>query len=213
MSMMIVMVSGYKVDAARTVALYDAWTAQWHRVAVPSASHAAPADPFDAAVMLLHRANFELWHEEDKARDIRADDSTIAAAKRSIDRINQRRNDQMEQCDALLLQELAPQDLPNPKAELHSETPGLMLDRLSILSLKHYHTVEEIERTNAPRGHRERNRERLMILESQREDLVSCLDLFWQQVMVGERRFRLYRQLKMYNDPELNPILYQHPKP
>ncbi len=212
MSMMFVMVSVYKVDAARTIALYDAWTAQWHRAAVPSASHAAPADPFDAAVMLLHQANFELWHEEDKARDVDATDAEIATAKRSIDRINQRRNDRMEQCDTLLLEELAPQHLPNPTAELHSETPGLMLDRLSILSLKHYHTIEEIERADAPRGHQERNRERLMILESQRKDLASSLDLFWQQVMVGKRRFRLYRQLKMYNDPDLNPVLYRHPK-
>lgn len=212
MRMMSVMASAYKVDAARIVGLYDGWTAQWHAEAFPSWNHTARLDAFDAAVRSLHQANFELWHEEDKARDAEATDAEIAAAKRSIDRINQRRNDQMERCDALLLEELARLHLPYPDAELHSETPGLMLDRLSILSLKHYHTLEELARINAPNRHQERNRERLTVLESQRKDLVSCLDLLWQRVMRGERRFVLYRQLKMYNDPDLNPILYQRSK-
>lgn len=84
----------------------------------------------------------------------------------------------------------------------------MMLDRLSIMSLKRYHTLEEIDRAGARAGHRERNLQRLSILEAQRGDLAACLDRLWQGVMRGESRFRLYRQLKMYNDPELNPILY-----
>jgi hypothetical protein len=118
----------------------------------------------------------------------------------------------MEACDALLLRVLADQRLPNPRAELHSETPGLMLDRLSILTLKRYHTLEEIDRPNAPAGHAERNRERLAILDRQRADLADCLDRLWASVLHGERRFVLYRQLKMYNDPTLNPALYASPK-
>ncbi|HLJ78149.1 MAG TPA: DUF4254 domain-containing protein, partial [Acidobacteriaceae bacterium] len=110
--------------------------------------------------------------------------------------------------DALLLHSLAERGLPNPAAELHSESPGLMIDRLSILALKMYHTREEIERPGAPAGHAGRNRERLALLTEQRDDLAGCLDRLWQEVLAGRRRFKMYRQLKMYNDPALNPAIY-----
>jgi hypothetical protein len=116
----------------------------------------------------------------------------------------------MERCDALLLAALNPQGLPRGEAELHSESPGLMLDRLSILALKCYHTREEIERANAPEGHAERNRERLVVLETQRMDLAGCLNRLWKQAIAGERRFKIYHQLKMYNDATLNPAVYSH---
>jgi Protein of unknown function (DUF4254) len=99
--------------------------------------------------------------------------------------------------------------LPNPKAELNSESPGLIIDRLSILALKLFHTQEEIARPDAPAGHAERNRQRHQILDEQRSDLADALDRLWQQTLAGERRFKLYRQLKMYNDPALNPAVYK----
>jgi hypothetical protein len=207
MRMMFDMVPADLLNGARIVSLYDKWIALWHLQ-----PHNAATDGLDAVIESLHYANFELWHEEDTARNAHAGDAAVAAAKRTIDRINQRRNDQIEQCDTLLLEGLAAQNLPNPHAELHSETPGLMLDRLSILSLKHYHTLEEIERPSAPTGHRERNRQRLTILEAQRRDLAGCLDRLLERVLRGELRFQMYRQLKMYNDPDLNPVLYRHPE-
>jgi hypothetical protein len=126
-----------------------------------------------------------------------------------VDRTNQLRNDLAEALDRFLLGWLEPQGLPNPKAELHSESPGLIIDRLSILSLKIYHTREEAERPDAPPGHNARNRERLGILKEQRADLAGCLDALWQETLKGTRRFKLYRQLKMYNDPSLNPAIYR----
>jgi len=75
--------------------------------------------------------------------------------------------------------------------------------------LKIYHTREEAERPDAPAGHAERNRERLAILEDQRADLAGCLDALWRETLAGTRRFKLYRQLKMYNDPTLNPAVYR----
>jgi hypothetical protein len=85
-----------------------------------------------------------------------------------------------------------------------------MIDRLSVLALKLYHTEEETHRDSASESHREKNRARLALLGEQRADLATCLDDLWKQVHSGTRRFKLYRQMKMYNDPELNPAIYSH---
>jgi len=166
-------------------------------------------ETFEATVLAQHRANFDLWHVEDRARVPGATDAEIVAVKRAIDTINQRRNDLAERCDGLLLKALQGAELPKADAELHSESPGLMIDRLSILALKIFHTREEIGRPGAPEGHAERNRERLALLTEQRDDLVACLDRLWVEVLAGRRRFKVYRQLKMYNDPTLNPEIYK----
>jgi hypothetical protein len=187
--------------------LHDRYTALWHEQE-PALSHESH-DQFLDIVLAQHLANFELWHTEDKARIPDASDHDIAEVKRAIDRINQRRNDLAERCDILLLDQLRALHLPNPAAELHSESPGLIIDRLSILALKLFHTEEEIHRKSAPEGHAERNRQRYAILKEQRDDLVAGLDRLWLQTVAGERRFKLYRQLKMYNDPTLNPAVYR----
>ena len=166
-----------------------------------------------ALVSRQHRANFELWHIEDEARAPGASDAELAGVKRRVDRTNQRRNDLAEELDRALIAWLEPKGLPNPAAALHSESPGLMIDRLSILSLKIYHTSEEAERADAPPGHAQRNRDRLAVLEEQRADLASCLDALWRETLAGTRRFKLYRQLKMYNDPSLNPAIYRNAAP
>ncbi|HVJ09115.1 MAG TPA: DUF4254 domain-containing protein [Acidisarcina sp.] len=186
--------------------LQDEYTRLWHQhtEALPAESR----DEFLQVVAAQHLANFELWHEEDKARAPGASDHEVAEVKRSIDRLNQRRNDLAERCDTMLMDWLSSRGLPAPEAELHSETPGLIIDRLSILALKLFHTQEEIVRQEAPPGHAARNRQRLHILSDQRSDLAECLDRLWQQVLAGQRRIKLYRQMKMYNDPTLNPVLY-----
>jgi hypothetical protein len=83
-----------------------------------------------------------------------------------------------------------------------------MIDRLSILALKIFHTREEARRASATEAHRQRNRDRLALLEEQRVDLAAALDALFSDIAAGRRRFKLYRQLKMYNDPELNPVVY-----
>jgi hypothetical protein len=187
--------------AARIPPLHDLATAHGHDPAAPAPQ---PASPFEQLILDQHRANYDLWHCEDNARDPAATNATLAATKRSIDRLNQLRNDLAEQIDQTLLASLDP--APPPTAPLHSETPGLIIDRLSILALKIFHTAEQIHRSTPE--HRRRNHERLRILNEQRDDLALCLAELWSEVNSGQRRFKLYRQLKMYNDPTLNPVLY-----
>ena len=165
-------------------------------------------DDWMTRVALQHRANFELWHIEDEARAPGANDADLANVKRRVDTTNQRRNDLAEDLDRTLLDWLGQRQLPDPDATLNSESPGLIIDRLSILALKIYHTREEAQRKEAPPGHAERNRTRLAILEEQRSDLAECLDALWRDTLASTRRFKLYRQLKMYNDPTLNPAIY-----
>jgi Protein of unknown function (DUF4254) len=193
------------LNASQVILLHDRCTAAWHQE-IPAV--AASLTGFERVVAEQHLANFELWHAEDEARTPEASDHDVARIKRFIDRANQRRNDLTEQCDGILLNFLRGQNLPAPGAELHSESPGLILDRLSILALKLFHTREEIDRPGAPSGHAERNRERLSILLEQRDDLAASLEQLWRQVLHGRRSFKLYRQLKMYNDPALNPAVY-----
>jgi hypothetical protein len=190
------------LDALLITRMQDASTEALHEMSdLPGAE---VADGVMALATAQHRANFELWHEEDKARAPEVSDAEIALVKRAIDKLNQRRNDLVEKIDLWLMASLE----QTAEAPLHSETPGLMIDRLSILALKIYHTREEAHRASATAEHRARNAERLALLEEQRKDLAECLDTLWAEVLAGTRRFKLYRQMKMYNDPDLNPAVY-----
>ncbi|MDE1161606.1 MAG: DUF4254 domain-containing protein [Acidobacteriaceae bacterium] len=191
------------LNAAEIVRLHDAANAHWHDARLPYAEPAPGS--FLCVVHDQHRANFDLWHREDAARDPMAADTVIAGVKRNIDKLNQRRNDLAERLDVALLDAAGEQPAT---AALHSETPGMMIDRLSILSLKIFHTAEEAHRADADPAHRERNLGRLAVLQEQRSDLAACLDELWGEIRSGHRRFKLYRQMKMYNDPTLNPVLY-----
>jgi hypothetical protein len=198
------------LDALQITRLHDDATIRWHQdEAMPlQAAGFAQRNPTLAEIALAHhRANFDLWHEEDKARDPDALDAEVARVKHTIDALNQTRNDLMEAMDRVLLAAAGAQ---RQDAPLHSESPGLILDRLSVLALKIYHTAEESCRTSASEAHRRRNLDRLRLLEEQRNDLAACLDALWSDVLGGKRRFKLYRQMKMYNDPELNPAVYSH---
>lgn len=198
------------LSAEEIIGLHDQRTRDWHRASpalLTPPSHSL--DDWLATIERQHLANFELWHIEDEARAPGATDKEIANVKRRIDSTNQRRNDLAEALDRLLLAWLEARSLPRPAAPLHSESPGLMIDRLSILALKIYHTREEATRADAPEGHAERNCQRLAVLEEQRVDLAQCLDALWRETLAGERRFKIYQQMKMYNDPALNPAIYR----
>jgi hypothetical protein len=198
------------LNALEITQLHDDATLRWHLDPPPPPVAHVDLNSLAELALAHHRANFDLWHEEDKAREPDATHSQITAVKHTIDVLNQRRNDLVEAMDRMLLAAAGEQ---NSTAQLHSESPGLIIDRLSILALKIYHTAEEAHRASATEAHRDRNLARLALLNEQRTDLASCLDTLWAETLSGKRRFKLYRQMKMYNDPELNPAVYSHKLP
>lgn len=158
-------------------------------------------------IELNHRFNAMLWDEEDLARRTDVPDRDIAANKRAIDRYNQQRNDAIERIDEVLLGDLR-HVARRSGARLHSETPGAMIDRLSILSLKIYHMSLQVLRTDADADHIDACRAKLARLQEQRADLQGCFDDAIAAASRGDVYFKIYRQYKMYNDPTLNPQLY-----
>lgn len=190
--------------AASLLAFHDACLA---RVGWPRDEAPAPEGEAWAAIADNHRSNGLLWLEEDQARRRDVPDAAIAANKRAIDGCNQRRNDAVERLDVGLLALLGP--AMGEEARLHSETPGLMVDRLSILALKCHAMAREALRGDAAEGHRATCAARLERLREQRADLAACLDALLADCLAGRARFKLYRQFKMYNDPALNPALYR----
>lgn len=158
----------------------------------------------------LHRYNFLLWHEEDIARSPSVTDGRIAQVKRAIDRYNQLRNDSIEKVDDWLIADLAARGIvAAPSAPAATETPGAAIDRLSILELRRYHMREQIDRKDAAPEHREKAAARMVILDQQRAHLVEATDRLLTEIYSGSRPLRVFRQMKMYNDPTMNPYLYK----
>ena len=177
------------------------------RMAQDQSDHPANGPGAWIAIAANHRFNCLLWREEDKARrqDVPATD--IAAGKHRIDAYNQQRNDAVEAIDEAILAGLAG-ITPGPDARLSSETAGAMIDRLSILALKIHHMRAQTQRSDAGASHVEACAARLQRLIGQRADLSGCLDRLLHEAREGRAYFKVYRQFKMYNDPALNPYLY-----
>lgn len=147
------------------------------------------------------------WHLEDLIRDPEISPVEALALKRRIDRSNQERTDLVEQIDGYFLSNYRNVAV-RADATINTESPAWAIDRLSILALKIYHMGQEAERAEASTEHRERCRMKLGILLEQQKDLSLAIDQLLDDIANGRKYMKVYRQMKMYNDPALNPVLY-----
>jgi len=198
------------ISSEQSIDLFQKSIQKWHsnENTVPN-----PFEPESLFYLLFQKNQIDTiqWHKEDEIRRTDLDSHAFIQLKREIDKLNQERTDVVERMDDLFFKEYA--DFPIfPDARLNSETPAWMLDRMSILELKIYHMREQFLRKDISQDQKAKNQEKLLILEEQRKDLAQCFDEVLKSREMGKVYFKVYRQMKMYNDPNLNPSLYQNKK-
>ena len=202
-------------DLARLRAIIDQVIAGWHtheaqlvdwptaeRLLPFAAATSATADaaPWEPLAWRLQLVNTFQWHEEDRSRAHDAGDAVLAAVKRSIDASNRRRVQTIDALDTHLVQVSAHLGTRNPTAALHSETPGSIIDRLTVLALKRYHLAEALATADAATV--ASLQPRLDTVGEQFEDLAGCLTRLLDDIAAGRVRLKLYRQVKVYADAE-----------
>lgn len=167
-----------------------------------------PANSFEALLYHKNWIDTVQWHLEDIIRLPDINPTEALAIKRRIDKSNQDRTDRVEQIDDFFL-EAFKNVTPKADTRINSETPAWLLDRMSILMLKIYHMQEQTERKDASAEHIAKCQLKLNILMEQKTDMQLAFDELMEDIGNGNRRFKVYRQMKMYNDASLNPMLYQ----
>jgi hypothetical protein len=170
--------------------------------------------PKDKIEHLLYAKNWVdtvQWHYEDIIRDPQIDPVAALTLKRKIDASNQVRTDMVEYIDSYFLQKYSEVKVKDD-AKINTESPAWAIDRLSILALKIYHMNEEATRTEASAEHRAKCQEKLNVLLDQKSDMFTSIDQLMVDFENGDKFMKVYKQMKMYNDDELNPVLYQNKK-
>ena len=172
-----------------------------------------PYEPGSLEHLLYHKNWIDTvqWHLEDIIRDPQIDPVAALAIKRRSDKSNQDRTDMVEYIDSYLLDKYRDVE-PRPDARLNTETPAWAIDRLSILALKIYHMAREAERTDVGEAHRAACRKKLDVLLAQQVDLSGAIEELIGDIEAGRKYMKTYKQMKMYNDPALNPVLYGQKK-
>jgi hypothetical protein len=166
-----------------------------------------PAGSFEALLYAKNWIDTVQWHLEDIIRLPDIDPREGLQIKRRIDKSNQDRTDLVERIDDYFL-EYFRSITPKPGTRINSETPAWLLDRMSILMLKIYHMKEQTERKDADADHLAKCTAKLNVLMEQKTDMQLAFDELMEDIGAGNRRFKVYRQMKMYNDASLNPVLY-----
>lgn len=165
--------------------------------------------PKDKIEHLLYRKNWidtVQWHYEDIIRDPDIDPVAALDLKRKIDASNQDRTDLVEYIDSYFLNKYQSVQ-PKETATINTESPAWAIDRLSILALKIYHMQEEVDRTDASPEHIQKCADKLAVLLEQKKDLSTAIDQLLADIEAGHKYMKVYKQMKMYNDEELNPVL------
>ena len=167
-----------------------------------------PAGSFEHLLYAKNWIDTVQWHLEDIIRLPEINPAEALQIKRRIDKSNQDRTDMVEKMDDYFLDQFK-SVTPKPSAKINSETPAWLLDRMSILLLKIYHMKEQTERKDASAEHIAKCKAKLDVLMEQRSDMQLAFDQLVEDIRTGDRKMKVYRQMKMYNDASLNPMLYQ----
>ena len=167
-----------------------------------------PTEKIEHLLYLKNWIDTVQWHFEDLIRDPQIEPVAALNLKRRIDAFNQERTDMVEYIDSYFLQRFRHVE-PKPTAKLNSESPAWAIDRFSILALKIHHMREEAVRSDATVEHRAACQAKLEILLEQRKDLATAIDDLLADIESGDKYMKVYKQMKMYNDEALNPVLYQ----
>ncbi|HEU4497002.1 MAG TPA: DUF4254 domain-containing protein [Flavobacterium sp.] len=170
-----------------------------------------PDDTFEHLLYLKNWIDTVQWHFEDIIRDPNIDPVEALKLKRRIDASNQERTDVVEFIDSFFLKKYSGVKVKET-AKINSESPAWAFDRLSILALKIYHMNEEANRKDASKEHTGSCQAKLNILLEQRKDLTAAIDDLLEDIQNGDKYMKVYKQMKMYNDDDLNPVLYQNKK-
>lgn len=196
--------------AEQANAIFDRCIVDYHVTDHVDAERNNPFNPssIDGILYVKNWIDTVQWHLEDIIRNPEIDPKEALVIKRRIDKSNQDRTDLVEVIDSYFLDKY--QNIkPLPNAVINTETPAWAIDRLSILALKIYHMQKEVERTDASEEHKNACQKKLAVLLEQREDLSSAINQLFSDIEAGHRYMKVYKQMKMYNDPSLNPILYK----
>jgi len=170
-----------------------------------------PKEKFEHLLYFKNWIDTVQWHFEDIIRDPNIDPVAALKLKRRIDASNQERTDMVEYIDSYFLQKFSSVTVKED-AKINSESPAWAFDRLSILALKIFHMKEEANRAEASQEHRDKCQEKLNTLLEQRSDLSTAIDDLLADIENGTKFMKVYKQMKMYNDDDLNPVLYQNKK-
>jgi formyltetrahydrofolate-dependent phosphoribosylglycinamide formyltransferase len=195
------------------VSVFERATKDYHVTDHVDAPVRNPFEPgtIESQLYLKNWIDAVQWHLEDLIRDPQIIPENVVVLKRRIDRSNQERTDLVEQIDSYFLKTYEKTSVC-PDATINTESPAWAVDRLSILILKIYHMQQEVNRPDTDDAHRETCQWKLSVLLEQKQDLSAALDQLLEDIGKGKKYMKVYRQMKMYNDPALNPVLYGHKK-
>ncbi len=201
-------ISGFRFsfrNPTRLAAGFDFWSSRWHDTIEPVVP---PAETITRFAVRLHAENFRIWHLEDRVRRTDLSATERVDLKTAIDRRNQARCEWIENIDCSILEKLSAMRVTPPAdAAWHTESPGQVLDRLSVLSLRLYHLKAEVLREDAPAAHRQACAEKLEEALDLRNAVLRGAETYFRELSEGRRTFPVARSLKMYNDPATNPEL------
>ncbi|MCL2245500.1 MAG: DUF4254 domain-containing protein [Lentimicrobiaceae bacterium] len=195
---------------SKTISIYKQAIADYHQYDCVNQQMQNPYSKGSLEALLYHKNWIDTvqWHLEDIIRNPSIDPVEALVIKRRIDASNQERTDLVEYLDSYFL-DLYKDVVTEDKTPLNTETPAWAFDRLSILQLKIYHIAQELLRSEVHRTHIEKCQEKLDMLLQQEIDLTTAIEQLLNDLAAGRKKMKLYKQMKMYNDPSLNPVLYK----